>query len=389
MSEYQSYEFLAVDRPLERSEIAVLRDLSSRAKITPTSFTNVYNFGDFKGSPAKLMEKYFDAHVYVANWGSQHLLLRLPRGIVDEKALASYVIDDVLDFRTTDKHLIIQWLCDEEPDDSWVEGEGWMARLLPLREELSQGDYRAFYLGWLFGVTVGRVGEDETEPPVPPGLSSPTAAQHALIEFLGVDEDLLTAAALTSPPAPARADSEREKAQWLSSIPLDEARHYLLLLLQGESRQAEHQIQQKYAMSQRSLLSTQTAPAQEGRSVAKLQELAEQSRTERREREEKKRARELAKRRQERERHLATLAEDFEHHWKKVAELTEQRTSSAYDRARDLLVDLSEAASLTQRRDHFLNRLRQFRATYARRSALLQRLDKAGITSNPESENAM
>jgi len=383
MSEYQYYEFLATDRPLDRSEIAVLRALSSRAEITPTSFTNVYNFGDFKGSPAKLMEKYFDAHIYVANWGSRNLMLRLPRGGVDENVLASYVIDEVLEFWTTDEHLIIQWLRNEEPDDEWVNGEGSMARLLPLREELRQGDYRALYLGWLYGVSVGNITEDETEPPVPAGLCSPTAAQHALAEFLGIDKDLLAAAALTSPSAPARADSEREMAQWLSRIPVDEARQYLLLLLQGKARQAEQQIQQKYAISLRSSLSTQTVPAQKARSVAKLRELAEQSCTERREREEKKRARESAKRRQERERYLATLAEDFEQYWKKVSDLAEQRTSSAYDRACDLLVDLSEAASLTQRHDDFLKRLSQFRATYARRSALLQRLDKAGITSIP------
>lgn len=32
------------------------------------SFTNEYNWGDFKGNPDKLMQRYFDAHVYVANW---------------------------------------------------------------------------------------------------------------------------------------------------------------------------------------------------------------------------------------------------------------------------------------------------------------------------------
>ena len=141
MSEYQYYEFLAAERPLDRSEIAALRALSSRAEITPTSFTNVYNFGDFKGSPAKLMEKYFDAHIYVANWGTRHLMLRLPRGSVDEDALASYVIDEVLDFWTTDEHLIIQWQRNEEPDDDWVEAEGWMAQVLPLREELKRAGH--------------------------------------------------------------------------------------------------------------------------------------------------------------------------------------------------------------------------------------------------------
>ena len=389
MSEYQYYEFLAADRPLGPSEVTALRGLSSRAKITPTHFTNVYNFGDFKGSPGKLMEKYFDAHIYVANWGSRHLMLRLPRGGVDEDALTSYVVDEVFDYWTTDEHLIIQWLRDEEPDDGWVEGEGWMAQLLPLREELRRGDYRALYLGWLYGVSTGNIADDDTEPPVPPGLCSSTAAQQALAEFLGIDNDLLAAAVLASPSVPARTDSENEMAQWVSSIPTGEAKQYLLLLLQGKARQAEAQIQRRYARSLRSSLSTQTVSAQESRSVAKLRALAERARTERREREEKKRESELAKRRQEREQYLTALAQDFEQDWKKVSDLAEQRTASAYDRACDLLVDLSEAASLTQRRDEFVKRLNQFRTTHARRSALIQRLDKAGITPNSGRENAM
>jgi hypothetical protein len=64
MSEYQYYEFLAIDRPLTADEMDELRELSTRATITPVSFTNEYNWGDFEGSPDELMERYFDAHVY-------------------------------------------------------------------------------------------------------------------------------------------------------------------------------------------------------------------------------------------------------------------------------------------------------------------------------------
>ena len=67
MSEYQYYEFLTIDRPLTADEMTELRALSTRAVITPTSFTNVYNWGNFKGNPDQLMQRYFDAHVYVAN----------------------------------------------------------------------------------------------------------------------------------------------------------------------------------------------------------------------------------------------------------------------------------------------------------------------------------
>jgi len=71
MSEYQYYEFLAIDRPLSSSEIQELRKLSTRAEITSTRFTNTYHWGSFRGSPSDMMERYFDAHVYVANWGTQ------------------------------------------------------------------------------------------------------------------------------------------------------------------------------------------------------------------------------------------------------------------------------------------------------------------------------
>ena len=61
MSEYQYYEFTAVDRPLTTREQAELRSLSTRADITATSFVNTYEWGDFKGDPRQLMERYFDA----------------------------------------------------------------------------------------------------------------------------------------------------------------------------------------------------------------------------------------------------------------------------------------------------------------------------------------
>ena len=51
MSEYQYFEFRAIDRPLNAREVAALRTHSTRARITPTSFVNEYHWGDFKGDP--------------------------------------------------------------------------------------------------------------------------------------------------------------------------------------------------------------------------------------------------------------------------------------------------------------------------------------------------
>jgi hypothetical protein len=54
VSEYQYYEFLAVERPLTAAEQAEVRRFSSRARITATSFTNEYHWGDFSGDPGEL-----------------------------------------------------------------------------------------------------------------------------------------------------------------------------------------------------------------------------------------------------------------------------------------------------------------------------------------------
>lgn len=44
MSEYQYYEFQAIDRRLTTEEMARLRSFSTRARITPTSFVNDYGW---------------------------------------------------------------------------------------------------------------------------------------------------------------------------------------------------------------------------------------------------------------------------------------------------------------------------------------------------------
>jgi hypothetical protein len=44
VSEYQYYEFLAIDRPRDDGEQAAVRSLSTRARISATSFVNEYHW---------------------------------------------------------------------------------------------------------------------------------------------------------------------------------------------------------------------------------------------------------------------------------------------------------------------------------------------------------
>ena len=57
MSEYQFYEFLALDRPLTDAEYGQVRALSTRAQVNRTRFVNEYQWGDFRGNPSALMDR--------------------------------------------------------------------------------------------------------------------------------------------------------------------------------------------------------------------------------------------------------------------------------------------------------------------------------------------
>ena len=54
MSEYQCYEFRAIDRPLKDRQMRELRVISTPAAI---SRTNHYQYGDLKANPRDLLVK--------------------------------------------------------------------------------------------------------------------------------------------------------------------------------------------------------------------------------------------------------------------------------------------------------------------------------------------
>ena len=137
MSEYQYYDFRAVDRPLARNEMAALRAISTRAAITATSFTNHYEWGDLKANPSKLLEKYFDAFVYVANWGTHEFHIRLPQKSVDYRRFSAIVRGELVRVRKAARSVIVEFGSESEcagEDD----GTGWMASLTPLLRPASR-----------------------------------------------------------------------------------------------------------------------------------------------------------------------------------------------------------------------------------------------------------
>ncbi len=221
-----------------------LRKLSSRAEITDTSFTNTYNFGDFRGNPEKLMERYYDAFVYVANWGTNRLMFRIPRRLVDLETTRQYAAEDVLTIKASKTHVVIEFVSNEEGSD-WSDGGYWMPKLIGIRAELMRGDLRALYLGWLSSIRSrfgyddeDRAGEDnELEPPVPLGLTHLSSPLKALVEFLRIEDELIEVAAKGSGGEAPSEPSSEELTAWIRKLSAAEKNQYLLRFLAEEEDQ--------------------------------------------------------------------------------------------------------------------------------------------------------
>jgi hypothetical protein len=187
VSEYQYYEFRTIDRPLTEAEMDALRSISSRAEITSTSFTNHYEWGDLKADPFRLLEKYFDAFVYVANWGARRFWLRFPGAWIEYETVLRMLPGDSVWARRTELHVIIGFDVSELEMDDFDDGTGWMGTLVSLRSDLLRGDLRSLYLGWLLCAQIGEFDEKESAPPAPAGLRQLSAPLQSLIDFLCIE----------------------------------------------------------------------------------------------------------------------------------------------------------------------------------------------------------
>jgi hypothetical protein len=380
MSEYQYYEFLAIDNPLTEKEMAELRTISSRATISPVSFTNEYNWGDLRCSSEEILLRYFDIHIYVANWMTAILQVRLPIEALSTETAEAMTVPYVLTFSSSGSHWIITWaLEDSENYDRFgmEDGTGWMGRLASVRDELLRGDIRSLYIGWLAAVSDEMIDDDELEPRAVSGLGNLTAAQKALAEYLEVDQDLLSGAGIGGLAMQKDEISEKEMEKWIDTLTQDEVKTVLKHLLTGKGQQTERNLKTRYAAWQRDLPNEKDEPPR--RTLGELRQNAEKSQQIRVEEQEHKRKKLEIRRREERIRYLKILSKDFPKAWKSIREPIKRGSGKGYDEACSAIVDISEAHALLGTEEQFNHELKKFMAPHLKRKALVQRLVKAGI----------
>ena len=372
MSEYQYYEFLAIDRPLDKAAQAHLRALSSRAHITATGFTNTYQWGDFKGNADKLMEDLFDLHLYLANWGTRRLMIRLPERLIDRRVVDACLVEpECATARVVGDHLILA-IQVQELRTEWDEGPGWLAALAPLRADLLAGDMRLLYLLWLMAVEWEVVDPDTPEPL--PGIGPMSGALESFATFFCLDPDLIKAAAERDGVAAGDMITPDAARETIAAMDEPEKLTFLSRLFEGDPHVAA---ELRAAVRNRLAAGRDTTPmpprtAGELRTRAEAIRLAREQESTRLAMEMSERlAREQEAKRQER---LLAVARRGEGVWRDVETEIERSNASAYNRAVEWLMDLRAVAQERDTLPEFARRVDAIRERHARKARFLQRI---------------
>jgi|WetSurSiteA1Bulk_404760.scaffolds.fasta_scaffold08213_2 hypothetical protein len=370
MSEYQYYEWQTIDRPLSPREWEDVSGLSSHMEtVTPTQAIVTYSWGDFKHDPRQVLLKYFDAHLYMANWGTRRLLFRFPKSVIDSHAIRPYCREEFLTLELKGNYYILEFsLDDEEPDYEWLKAEGMLGKMAPIREQIMQGDYRALYLSWLKAVSIENPEEDnpETEPPIPAGLGKLNSSHQAFIEFFELDEHLVKAAAKASPPLQSVSVAPLEKA--LAQLNREECENFLRQVLNNEPQVRMTLQKQLEQLAGIKPVSAGKGQRQAGNLFKEAERLEQEALRQQKAEAERKRIKELL-----------DLAEREEATWRWVESLIGQKQARPYDEATKLLVDLRDLAIYQNRQLKFQERFSAIREKYSNRPTLMGRFTRAGL----------
>ena len=380
MSEYQYYEFQAIDRPLGEADIRALEGLSTRARITATSFVNHYNWGDFGGNPGNMMERWFDLHLYLANWGTRRLMIRVPKRFLDRSRLKVFLGEvDGVHVRVSGRNLIVDiWSQDEEREyDHLDDGPGLLGAMAPLRSDLLSGDLRLFYLLWLTAVEAGDLEDDEEEPL--PGIGPLTGSLEAFADFFHIDPDLVQVAAEVPLNADLGKVSAAVRRRAVEAIPHAEKTALLVRLVDGDPH--------VMVELQRKVREAVTEPAGEAqarrRTVADLRGRVEELREARRvataKRVEAERRRQAAEAERARRARIKAVRQRGESVWGEIETEIGRRNASGYDRAAGLIFDLRTLAEQDGATEEFSKRVRSICHRHARKWSFLQRLGELAL----------
>lgn len=371
MSEYQYYEFQALDQPLTSEAQQEMRRLSSRVNLTTRSASFVYNYGDFRGNPFDILSKHFDAMLYITNWGTRQLMFRFPRQAIPLQVQEQYSYAESLEWSSAGNYTILNIeVCEEDGGWGWVEGEGLLSGIIPVRSDILRGDLRGLYLAWLVMARaefeILEDDEDLVGPPIPPNMQSLSPALENFAAFFDLDPDLIAAAAHLSPVVE---PSDQALGAQLDRLPDDEKQHFLLRLLRGE---AHLDVALAARLRELARPDDRAMPSASARSIRQL--LADVRHIAKQRREVERKQAEI-----ERLKRLEKTARQEDELWASIPGLIEQKKAQAYDEAVSILKDLRDLAAHQNRSSEFRQKMVAIKNQHPTLHGLHTRMKRAGL----------
>jgi hypothetical protein len=325
------------------------------------------------------MEQYFDAFLYFANWGSRRFMLRLPTKLLDPKATAPYCAGQYFSCRQKDDHIVLSFEAELE-DYEWDMGKSWLASLVPIRSDLMRGDHRALYLGWLLAVQSREVSDDMPEPAVPPRLGELSASLDCLADFLGIDTDLIAAAAERSSNQQVSIPSRKEISDWVRTLASAEKDAIVMRLIDGENPHLSAEVQQRAVFE---ISGGGRSDERQARTAGEILARAEIIAAKRKKEEAERRAQEKARREradaEARKKRLEALAGKENDLWATVGRLIATKQPRRYDEAISLLQDLHDLAEMQGKGRDFKFHMGALQRENSGKSSLIERFRKAKL----------
>jgi predicted nucleic acid-binding Zn-ribbon protein len=245
---------------------------------------------------------------------------------------------------------------------------------------LLRGDGRCLYLGWLRCAQDEELDEDDIEPPVPPGLKSLSGSLESLVEFMGIDSELVDVAARESE-QPETPPTREELAAWVGTMPAKYKDALLVDAALATGAQAGAEILRRFVLSRQAGSGAERRV--KGRTVGELlaaaRDRAADKARQRAERKTEEQARQEHEAAEARRKYLDQLAESEEGTWKKVTALVQMKQPGKYDLAVGLLIDLRDLAARGKRDAVFQSAVRKLRDVHASKPSFLRRLSEAGL----------
>jgi hypothetical protein len=183
MSYAEQHIFLS-NRALTPKDREHADSLSSHAVVGSNYaiYTYVYG-GSFKGNEQKMLSKTFDAMLWHDSSECFHLRFRFPKDVVPLKELKPYLSKiefPAIEVETVSagKNTILSIRCHiEDGERAWIEDTTQpLLDLMPIREDILAGDYRALYLIARYNQLIEEESDETTTDkntaviPLPPGL---------------------------------------------------------------------------------------------------------------------------------------------------------------------------------------------------------------------------